>query len=82
MGKKEFIRSLNNNIFSRLSIEELETRLNMEEIAVRGEMWTGCSCADYTPPSCRCQAEGHTVPDCTGHLSGGMCPVYSCPIHW
>ena len=43
------IFSLNETILAELSIEELESRLWMEELDPRGEMWTGCDCADYVP---------------------------------
>jgi hypothetical protein len=47
MGHKdEKIKSLNEFILSDMSIKELETRIQLEELNTRGEMWTGCSCAD------------------------------------
>ena len=45
------ICSLNETILAELSIEELESRLQMEELDPRGEMWTGCGCAEDVCPS-------------------------------
>jgi hypothetical protein len=57
------IRPLNETMFSELSIEELESRLQMEELDPRGEMWTGCGCADE---GCRpvCAPEFGPDPGC------------------
>ncbi len=65
MGSKD-ITSLNKTILSKLSIDELESRLRMEEIDVRTEMWTGCDCVDYR---CTC------CPDCTPQDG---CLTYCC----
>jgi hypothetical protein len=43
---RDEIRSLNETVFADLSIDEIESRLQMEEMDSRGEMWTGCNCAD------------------------------------
>jgi hypothetical protein len=41
---RDEIRSLNETVFAELSIDEIESRLEMEEMDPRGEMWTTCSC--------------------------------------
>jgi len=45
MKKKKKIISLNKKLFSELSIEELEKRLEREELDERIQCWTcGCDC--------------------------------------
>lgn len=38
------IISLNKGLVTDLSIEELEKRIEIEELETRGAMWTGCNC--------------------------------------
>ncbi len=54
--QKDRIWSLNKTSLGNLSIEELESRLQMEELDTRGEMWTGCDCVDFSiqPPTPQC----------------------------
>jgi hypothetical protein len=69
----EFLKSLNDSILSNISIEELETRLEIEGVDIRNEMWTGCSCADYCP-HCSSYCPAHN-PDCPYEAPSGICPV-------
>ncbi len=64
MSEEKKIRSLNKTILSDMSIEELESRLQMEELDIRGEMWTGCGCES------RC--DWHTG-DCNGRFHTEYC---------
>ncbi len=76
MGNK--IKPLNDSLLGNLSIEELENRLQMEELDIRGEMWTGCSCADkpcttycpYRDQDCPSDAASAPQP------GGGSCSWY------
>jgi hypothetical protein len=53
---------LNDTMLTGLSIEELESRLQMEELDPRGEMWTGCGCADV------CSPEWTPEPECIPYV--------------
>ncbi len=69
--QKDRIRSLNKASLGNLSIEELESRLQMEELDIRGEMWTGCGCVSQCayyydiPDDDSCITY---VPPCAGHV--------------
>lgn len=46
MSPGKQIESLNTELFAAVSIDELEERLAMEELDVRGEAW-GCVCDNF-----------------------------------
>lgn len=50
LEQPEPIISLNEEVATDLPLEELERRLEIEELETRGAMWTGCDCdcAGYT----------------------------------
>ncbi len=68
-NKKEEILSLNETALTGISIEDLESRLQMEELDERGEMWTGCGCAE----ECRGQLCPMAVPNCPGDVCAYVC---------
>jgi hypothetical protein len=61
-NREETVRSLNATALPQMSVEELESRLQMEELDPRGEMWTGCGCADV------CGGQWDPSHDCPGYL--------------
>ncbi len=63
------IKPLNDSSLGRLSIEELENRLHMEELDMRNEMWTGCGCAEYCGPE---------AGPCRDFGAGGPCDMKDC----
>jgi hypothetical protein len=48
------MKSLNETLLSGMSIDELDNRLQSEDLDVRTEMWTSCSCYCANPCHITC----------------------------